>query len=207
MCIKRLIFIGGILLKKIAVYCGSSFGTSDIYRESAEKLGLELVKRNITLVYGGASVGLMGTVADTVLNAGGDVIGVIPYLLEEREVSHNNLTKLYRVHSMHERKQKMADLADGFITLPGGPGTLEEFAEVFTWSQLGIHQKPIGLLNINNYYDTLIKLLNHMATEGFLQERYTNMALVDSDPAKLIDQFESYEAPDVKTYVKDGEII
>lgn len=187
-------------MKKIAVFCGSNFGTSNHYRESAKQLGLELTKRNITLVYGGASVGLMGTVADTMLAAGGHVIGVIPYLLEEREISHKNLTELYRVSTMHERKQKMADLADGFITLPGGPGTLEEFAEVFTWNQLGIHQKPIGLLNINGYYDSLIKLFDHMAQEQFLNEQHAEMLFIDSNPAKLIDKFATFKAPEIKTY-------
>lgn len=193
-------------MKKIAVYCGSSFGASDIYKESAKQLGLELAKRNITLVYGGASVGLMGTVADTVLEAGGDVIGVIPHLLEEREISHNNLTKLYRVSSMHERKKKMADLADGFITLPGGPGTLEELAEVFTWNQLGIHKKPIGLLNINNYYDSLITLFSHMVEEQFLHEKHANIMFVDSKPDALLDKFRSFEAPEIKTYDQNKEI-
>lgn len=187
-------------MKQIAVYCGSSFGASKSYRQAAKQLGLELVRQDITLVYGGASVGLMGTVADTVLEAGGNVIGVIPYLLEDREISHNNLTKLYRVNSMHERKQKMADLADGFITLPGGPGTLEEFFEVFTWAQLGIHQKPIGLLNINNYYDTLITLFDQMTQEQFLQQRYANMTIIDSNPTYLLNKFRSFEAPDIKTY-------
>lgn len=187
-------------MKQIAVFCGSSFGASNIYREGAIKLGSELAKRNITLIYGGASVGLMGTVADTVLKAGEDVIGVIPHFLEEREISHNNLTKLYRVNSMHERKQRMADLADGFITMPGGPGTLEEFFEVFTWAQLGIHEKPIGLLNINNYYDPIINLFNHMKQEQFLQKRYADMTVVDSDPAHLLNKFQSFKAPDIKTY-------
>src|SRR5699024_9903859 len=192
-------------MKHIAVYCGSSFGASEVYKESAKQLGLELVKRNITLVYGGASVGLMGTVTDTVLNCCGEGIGVIPNLLEEREISHSSLTKLYRVNTMHERKQKMADLADGFITLPGGPGTLEEFAEVFTWAQLGIHKKPIGLLNINGYFDSLITFFKHMSEEQFLQKRYADMAIIDPNPASLIEQFHSYQAPSIKTYVKNDE--
>lgn len=193
-------------MKRIAVYCGSSFGASESYREGAKQLGLELVKRNITLVYGGASVGLMGTVADTVLEAGGEAIGVIPNLLEEREISHNNLTKLYRVSSMHERKQKMADLADGFITLPGGPGTLEEFAEVFTWNQLGIHKKPIGILNLNNYYEHLIGLFNHMVKEQFLSDIHASMMFIDSDPANLLNEFDTFQAPEIKTYVKNPEV-
>src|SRR5699024_5082773 len=129
-------------LKYIAVYCGSSFGNAEDYKDGAISLGKELARRNITLVYGGSSVGLMGVIADTVLSEGGEVIGVIPNLLEEREIAHTGLTKLFKVKDMHERKAKMAELADGFIAMPGGPGTLEEFFEIFTWAQIGIHQKP-----------------------------------------------------------------
>lgn len=138
-------------MKRLAIFCGSSNGASDVYIEGAKKLGKELAKRNITLVYGGASVGVMGAVANAVLEEGGYVIGVMPSFLEKREISHQNLSELIVVDSMHERKAKMADLADGFIALPGGPGTLEEFFEVFTWAQLGLHRKPCGLLNINHY--------------------------------------------------------
>jgi uncharacterized protein (TIGR00730 family) len=150
------IFVGGNYVKQLAVFCGSSNGASEAYKEGAIQLGKELAKRNITLVYGGASVGIMGAVANTVLNEGGKVIGVIPRLLEEREISHQHLTELHTVDTMHERKSKMAELADGFIALPGGPGTLEEFFEIFTWAQIGLHQKPCGLLNINQYYNPLI---------------------------------------------------
>lgn len=167
----------------------------------AKKLGKELAKRDITLVYGGASVGVMGAVADAVLEAGGKVIGVMPSFLEKREISHKNLTELIVVDSMHDRKEKMAELADGFMALPGGPGTLEEFFEIFTWSQLGLHQKPCGLLNINHYYDPLIALFNHMSDEQFLHEKYRTMALVDIEPSGLLDQFNSYEAPTVKSYI------
>ena len=188
-------------MKRIAVFCGSSNGASKIYREGAVLLGEELANRDITLVYGGASVGLMGAVADAVLTNGGQVIGVIPKMLEEREIAHANLTELIIVHSMHERKAKMAELADGFIALPGGPGTLEEFIEVFTWAQLGVHQKPCGLLNINQYYDPLVSLINHMADQQFLHEQYRSMAIVASSPDQLIDKFQSYEAPAVKSYI------
>ncbi|MED4041381.1 TIGR00730 family Rossman fold protein [Niallia taxi] len=139
-------------MKKLAVFCGSSNGASKIYIESAKKLGKELAKRNISLVYGGASVGIMGAVADSVLNEGGYVIGVMPSFLDNREIAHKNLSELIIVDSMHERKAKMAALADGFIALPGGPGTMEEFFEVFTWGQLGLHKKPCGLLNINGFF-------------------------------------------------------
>ncbi|MEK5393291.1 TIGR00730 family Rossman fold protein [Margalitia sp. FSL K6-0131] len=187
-------------MKKLAVFCGSSNGASNVYIEEAKKLGKELAERKIALVYGGASVGVMGAVADSVLEAGGTVIGVMPGFLEKREISHKNLSELIIVDSMHDRKAKMADLAGGFIALPGGPGTLEEFFEIFTWAQLGLHQKPCGLLNINHYYDPLVALFNHMAEEQFLHEKYRNLAIVDNDPKGLLDKFNSYEPPTVKSY-------
>ena len=190
-------------MKKLAVFCGSSNGASNVYIEEAKKLGKELAKRNIALVYGGASVGVMGAVADSVLEEGGTVIGVMPSFLEKREISHKNLSELIIVDSMHDRKAKMADLADGFIALPGGPGTLEEFFEIFTWAQLGLHQKPCGLLNINHYYDPLVSLFNHMAEEQFLHEKYRNLALVDNEPKGLLDKFNSYEPPTVKSYINE----
>lgn len=190
-------------MKRLAIFCGSSNGASDVYIEGAKKLGKELAKRNITLVYGGASVGVMGAVANAVLEEGGYVIGVMPSFLEKREISHQNLSELIVVDSMHERKAKMADLADGFIALPGGPGTLEEFFEVFTWAQLGLHRKPCGLLNINHYYDPLITLFNHMADEKFLHEQYRSMAIVNEEPKELLDQLSTYNPPTVKTYIKE----
>ncbi|MDK8642213.1 TIGR00730 family Rossman fold protein [Niallia taxi] len=189
-------------MKKLAVFCGSSNGASEIYIESAKKLGKELAKRNISLVYGGASVGIMGAVADSVLNEGGYVIGVMPSFLDNREIAHKNLSELIIVDSMHERKAKMAALADGFIALPGGPGTMEEFFEVFTWGQLGLHKKPCGLLNINNYFDLLINFFSQMNKQEFLQEKYLSMLMNDSDPASLIEQFQTYNPPSVKTYIK-----
>lgn len=191
------------ILNTLAVFCGSSNGASTVYIEVAKKLGKELAKRNITLVYGGASVGIMGAVAESVLEAGGKVIGIMPSFLEQREISHSNLTELIVVGSMHERKAKMAELADGFIALPGGPGTLEEFFEIFTWAQLGLHRKPCGLLNINHYYDPLIALFNHMSDEQFLHEKYRSMALVDVEPNGLLDQFNNYEPPAVKSYITE----
>ncbi|MFC6331485.1 TIGR00730 family Rossman fold protein [Paenibacillus septentrionalis] len=187
-------------MKAIAVYCGSSVGASPIYREMAVQLGKELVKRGLTLIYGGAKVGIMGVVADTVLEGGGEVIGVIPSLLEQREISHQGLTKLYNVETMHERKQLMIELADGFVALPGGPGTMEEFFEVFTWSQIGLHQKPCGLLNINGYYNHLISFFEHMHQEKFLAEKYFDMKLVASEPAELLDLFDKFVHPGVKEY-------
>lgn len=148
----------------------------------------------------------MGAVADSVLDEGGYVIGVMPSFLDDREIAHKDLTELIIVDSMHERKAKMADLADGFIALPGGPGTLEEFFEIFTWAQLGLHNKPCGLLNINHYYDPLITLFNHMSDEQFLHEKYRSMAIVDSDPKGILDKFNTYEPPTVKTYITEKQI-
>ncbi|WP_077616085.1 TIGR00730 family Rossman fold protein [Caenibacillus caldisaponilyticus] len=187
-------------MKRIAVFCGSSNGASHLYVEGAKQLGKELAKRNLTLVYGGASVGVMGAVADAVLEGGGRVIGIMPSFLEKREIAHKHLSELMIVDTMHERKAKMAELADGFIALPGGPGTLEEFFEMFTWAQLGLHQKPIGLLNINHYFDPLVELFNHMTKEQFLHEQYRSMALVDDEPSRLLERFHAYEPPAVKTY-------
>ncbi|MFD1206801.1 TIGR00730 family Rossman fold protein [Sporosarcina contaminans] len=193
-------------MKSIAVFCGSSAGASNVYMENAKEFCRELAKRNITLVYGGASVGVMGAVADTVLHEGGQVIGIMPSFLEQREISHKRLSKLIVVDSMHERKAKMAELSEGFVALPGGPGTLEEFFEIFTWAQLGLHQKPCGLLNSNHYFDPLIELFNHMTKEQFLHEKYRSMAIVDVEPSRLLDRFDSYEPPTIKTYIKEKQI-
>ena len=192
-------------MKSVAVFCGSSIGALPTYKEGAIALGKELAKQNITLVYGGASVGIMGTVADTVLKSGGQVIGVIPKMLEEREISHTNLTELIIVDSMHERKTKMSELADGFIALPGGPGTMEEFFEVFTWGQLGLHHKPCGILNIDHYFDQLISFFTHMNEQQFLQDQYLSMLLNDTDPANLIEKFRVYNPPAIKTYIKENQ--
>lgn len=191
-------------MKSIAVFCGSSIGASEAYKEGAVQLGKELAQREITLVYGGASVGIMGTIADTVLGEGGKVIGVIPRLLEEREIAHQHLTELHVVDTMHERKAKLADLSDGFIALPGGPGTLEEFFEIFTWAQIGLHQKPCGLLNIQRYYDPLMNLLDHMVEQQFLQEKYRSLAILESDPKALLDRFTLFEPLAIKTYTQQS---
>ncbi|MEH7247428.1 TIGR00730 family Rossman fold protein [Neobacillus niacini] len=187
-------------MKRLAVYCGSSLGASEAYKTGAIQLGKELAKRNITLVYGGSSIGLMGAVADTVLLEGGHAIGVIPRVLEEREISHRGLTELYKVETMHERKAKMVELADGFVVMPGGTGTLEEFFEVFTWGQIGLHKKPCGLLNINHYYDPLISLFDHMIDQKFLQEKFRTMAIIEDEPEALLEKFLNYEAPSIKAF-------
>lgn len=190
-------------MKSLAVFCGSSEGASPIYKEAAKKLGHELAQRGITLVYGGASVGLMGAVADAVLEQGGQVIGVLPHFLQTREIAHNHLSELIVVDSMHERKAKMAELSDGFIVLPGGPGTMEEYFEIFTWGQLGLHQKPAGILNVDHYYDSLIALFDKIAAEKFMQEKHRAMVLVDTEAKGLLDQFLAYAPPAVKTYLTE----
>lgn len=192
-------------MKSVAVFCGSSIGALPTYKEGAIALGKELANQNITLVYGGASVGIMGAVADSVLESGGQVIGVIPKMLEGREISHINLTELIIVDSMHERKTKMSELADGFIALPGGPGTMEEFFEVFTWGQLGLHRKPCGILNIDHYFDHLINFFTYMNEQQFLQDRYLSMLLNDTSPVKLIGKFREYNPPAIKTYIKENQ--
>ncbi len=181
-------------LKSICVYCGSSSGRSAAYASSARVLAHSLVNRNITLVYGGASIGIMGLLADQVLQLGGQVIGVIPKALAHKELMHKNLTELHITESMHERKMLMAELADGFIALPGGIGTLEEMFEIWTWAQLGIHNKPCGLLNIDGYYDTLIQFLDHMLAEQFVKKRQHELLIIASQPEKLLEIFINYQA-------------
>ncbi|UHA60828.1 TIGR00730 family Rossman fold protein [Metabacillus litoralis] len=182
-------------MKRICVFCGSSPGASDLYSEDAAKLGTQLAKEGITLVYGGSKVGIMGVVANAALQAGGEVIGVIPKMLMDRELAHPSLSELIIVNSMHERKAKMEELSDGFVVLPGGPGTMEEFFEVYTWAQLGEHRKPIGMMNSNHYYDKLLAFFDHMIQEQFLKPEYRSMVIVESDPGQLIHKFRSYEPP------------
>ncbi|PAE17504.1 TIGR00730 family Rossman fold protein [Virgibacillus sp. 7505] len=192
-------------MKRIAVFCGSSVGASPAYIAVAKELGKTLAAQGFTLVYGGASVGLMGAVANGAMQAGGQVIGVMPEFLEKREIAHSHVSELIVVSSMHERKAKMAELADGFIALPGGPGTLEEFFEIFTWAQLGLHKKPLGILNVDGYYDLLVSLFDHMADEQFMHEKHRSMTLTDTEPASLLEKFRQYEAPEVKTYIRRPE--
>jgi uncharacterized protein (TIGR00730 family) len=172
---------------RICVFCGSSPGRGDSYGEAAAGLGRLLAKRGIGLVYGGASVGTMGIVADAALAAGGEVVGVIPQALVDREVAHAGLTDLQIVPDMHQRKATMADLSDGFVALPGGAGTMEELFEVWTWALLGLHAKPIGLLDVNGFYDPLAAMLDHMVTEGFLSSANRDLVCLESDPTLLLD--------------------
>ncbi|HVN53759.1 MAG TPA: TIGR00730 family Rossman fold protein [Anaerolineaceae bacterium] len=182
-------------LKRICVFCGSSPGANSEYLEVARQLGETLARRNLTLVYGGAKVGLMGQVARAALAAGGQVIGVIPRSLLDMEVAYTDVGTLHVVGSMHERKSMMADLSDSFIALPGGLGTIEEFFEVLTWAQLGFHQKPCGLLNIGGYYDHLLKFLDVAVREEFIDQAHREMVLVDTTAAGLLDQFARYAPP------------
>ena len=180
---------------RICVFCGSSPGRLPAYTESAATLGRLLAERGIGLVYGGATVGTMGVIANAALAAGGDVYGVIPQQLVEREIAHRGLTELYEVADMHQRKAKMAELADAFIALPGGAGTMEELFEVWTWLQIGIHDKPIGLLDVESYYSRLEALLDHMVEEGFVKPQYRAALQVDADPVRLIDRLSSATTP------------
>ena len=175
-------------MNAVCVYCGSSFGAKPAYAEATKQLAIALAERNLRVVYGGASAGLMGLLADTVLEHGGQVEGVIPRVLVDREVAHRGLTELHVVESMHERKAKMAELSDGFVALPGGIGTLEELIEVYTWSYLGIHDKPLGLVNTDGYYDGLTAFLDHSVSEGFLRPQTRASLLVAPDPATLLDE-------------------
>ena len=188
-------------MKKVCVYCGSSPGKSPEYIASARELANELVTRNIGLVYGGASVGIMGELADTVLAGGGEVIGVIPQSLVDKEVSHSGLTELRIVNSMHERKAIMAEISDGFIALPGGLGTIEELFEVLTWSQLGLHKKPCALLNVKQYYSSLCSFLDHAVDEQFVKPNHREMLLVEKRSSKLLDAMESYKSPAVDKWM------
>jgi uncharacterized protein (TIGR00730 family) len=182
-------------MKRICVYCGSSRGNSPDYADAAKSLAETLIEDGLSLVFGGSSKGIMGVVADHMLALGGEVIGVIPQSLQDKEVAHDGLTRLHIVDSMHERKSLMAVLSDGFIAMPGGTGTLEEIIETLTWAQLQFHEKPCGLLNINGYFDQLIAFLDHAVGEGFLRQEHRDILSVDSDPGVLLEKFRRYDAP------------
>ncbi len=183
-------------MKRLCVFCGSSAGDDPAFAEAAAAVGRALAERRITLVYGGGNVGLMGVLADAALRAGGEVIGVIPKALMEWEVGHLGLTDLRVVDSMHERKALMAELSDGFAALPGGIGTLEEFFEIWTWAQLGVHHKPCGLLNAEGYYDPLVTFLDGMVERGFLKPRHRSMAIVEREVRPLLAALEAYRPPE-----------
>jgi uncharacterized protein (TIGR00730 family) len=187
---------------RICIYAGSNPGSDPAYAAATRALGGELAERGIGLVYGGGKVGLMGVIADTVLAPGGEAIGVMPQALIDREIGHPGLTELKVVASMHERKALMAELADAFVALPGGIGTLEELIEVYTWSQLGIHEKACGVLNVRGYYDGLATFLDHAVREGFLRPQHRAVLSVASDPAELLDALAAYEPPRVGKWLE-----
>jgi uncharacterized protein (TIGR00730 family) len=192
-------------LRKICVFCGSSAGHRDEYRAAAEDVGRLLAARGIGLVYGGGNVGLMGAVADAALAAGGEVIGVIPDVLLTKEVGHRGLTKLHVVRNLHERKAMMADLSDGFIALPGGFGTFEEFCEVITWSQLSLHQKPCALLNVFNYWRPMVEMFDHAVEEGFVKPSNRGIVLVDDSVESLIEKMDSWRPSGEEKWITKSE--
>lgn len=193
-------------MKRLCVFCGSREGARPIYRVATQQLGKLLGERGIGLVYGGGRIGLMGLLADAVLASGGEVIGVIPDFLAGPEVAHGGLTELHVVHTMHERKAMMAELADGFIALPGGYGTLEEFFEILTWAQLGLHRKPCALLNIGGYYDPLLRVVAHALDEDFIRTHHRGLILDDADPARLLDDMARYVPPGVEPILHTDQI-
>jgi len=192
-------------MKRICVYCGSSTGNQPVYREAAVALGAVLASRKIGLVYGGGNVGLMGVIADAVLAGGGEVIGVIPQSLAEREIAHGGVTDLRVVDSMHTRKALMADLSDAFIAMPGGVGTFEEFFEAVTWTQLGVHRKPCGLLNAGAFYSPLALFIDQAVTEGFIKPVHRQIIVVDDDPGRLVDALAQVKLPDVPKWIRREE--
>jgi uncharacterized protein (TIGR00730 family) len=189
----------------VCVYAGASAGAHPAYEEAARDLAAELARRGSRVVFGGGSVGLMGALADATLAAGGEVVGVIPRFLQEREVGHANLTELHVVETMHERKMLMADLADAFVVLPGGIGTLEEIVEMLSWSQLGLHRKPIGLLDAGGFWAPLIDLLDHMTTERFVSVDHRRLLLAEERPDALLEAMESWDAPTVARWLTQPE--
>ena len=186
---------------RIAVFCGSATGRDPRYVAEARELGRAIAGRGIGLVYGGGSIGLMGAIADAVLEAGGEVIGVIPRTLWEREVGHRGLTELRIVETMHERKAMMAELADAFVALPGGLGTLEELFEAWTWSQLGLHRKPCAILDANGYYDDLVSFLDKAVAAGFVDATFRSMLIVEREPAALFERIAAYAPPTVSRWI------
>lgn len=191
-------------INKIAVYCGSSAGNLDCYGELAEKCADALSEKNITLVYGGGKIGMMGKIANRMLSNNAKVIGVIPKHLVDVELAHEKLTEIHVVNTMHERKAKMAELSDGFIMMPGGSGSLDEFFEVYTLAQLSYHAKPCGILNSTGYYDYLLKFLDHAVSQGFMKQIYRDMIILNESPSELIRSFENYAAPTTKKWTHES---
>ena len=186
---------------RICVFCGSNSGSRSAYTKAAVDLGRWLAQEKLSLVYGGGRVGLMGSIADAVLEEGGEVIGVIPESLVRREVAHTGLTDLRVVQNMHERKALMAELSDAFIALPGGFGTLDEFCEILTWAQLGLHKKPCGLMNVEGYFDPLLVLFDRAVDDGFLHPKHRSMLITADDPERLLEEMVKYRAPEVEKWL------
>lgn len=193
-------------LKTITVFCGSSTGNNPLYAEKAKELGEYLGQNGYHLVYGGGNIGLMGIIANATVDSGSDVTGVIPHFLRKREVGNLSKGELILVDSMHERKQKMEELSDGFIAMPGGLGTLDELAEILTWTQLGLHQKPIGVYNVNGYFDPLLTVFDQMVSEGFMKVENRNMVIVDNTPEGLFNKMLNYTPPSVPKWLKSDQL-
>ncbi len=194
------------MIRRICVFCGSSEGNRPVYRDAAVAVGGLFAQRKIGLVYGGGHVGLMGALADSVLASGGEAIGVIPKALMEKEIGHRGLTELRVVSSMHERKALMMELSDAFMALPGGFGTLEEFCEVLTWSQLGLHRKPCGLLNVDDYYGAFLALLHRAVNDGFLHPTHRSLLLSDTDPERLLDSLLTAPVPHLAKWLDKTQL-
>lgn len=192
-------------MNRLCVFTGATAGEDPRYLDAAHAFGELLAKEGIGLVYGGSRMGMMGRIAQSVLDAGGEVIGIIPGALMNRELAHQDVSELRVVSSMHQRKAEMAALSDGFVALPGGLGTLESFCELLTWGQLGLHKKPCGILEVGGYYDPLVRLLDHMVREGFLARSHRQMVLVESEPARLLERLREYQAPSVPRWIEHGQ--
>ena len=190
-----------VLMNRICVFCGSSNGFQPVYAEVARRMGKMLADRHIGLVYGGGNVGLMGTIADAVLEGGGEVIGVIPEALVDRELAHRAISELIVVRSMHDRKARMAALSDAFVAMPGGYGTFEEFCEIITWAQLGLHRKPCAILNVEGYYDPLLVLFDRAVSEGFVNPLNRRLVLQETDPHRLLDVLANYTPPQTEKWI------
>lgn len=204
-CTPGMPLFSGMAIHSLCVYCGSNSGSRPAYAAAARDLGGLLARRGIRLVYGGGRVGLMGTIADALLAGGGEVVGIIPKSLANKEVAHLGLQDLRVVPSMHERKALMAELADAFIALPGGFGTLEEFAEILTWAQLGLHRKPHGLLNIEHFYDPLLTFFDHAVAENFIRQAHRDLVIADADPGRLLDSLAAVRPPNLDKWIDKAQ--
>lgn len=194
-------------MKRVCIFCASNLGNQPIYAQTAFEVGQTLGENNLDLIYGGASVGLMGKLADGALSKNGNVIGIIPKFLKTKEIEHTGITELITVNTMHERKAKMHEMSDAFIALPGGFGTMEELFEILTWAQLNLHQKPIGILNTNGYYNSLLKLIETMIQEGIVKENYKNLLLVSEDIHDLLSQLNLYQASNFTKWDTIDEVV